>query len=224
MFVGHYAAALAADAVEPRAPLWSYVLGCQLLDVAWGVLTLGGVEHFSIDPTLPGNALFLYDTPLSHGLPGALALSILAALAMRGLLKTPWRAAVLVGAVVFSHWLLDFLVHRPDLELWPRGPMVGLSGWNAPVPEATLEIGLLAIAGGAWMAARNARGLSLWPGLLFLAGLIGAQLGQQFMPLVDGEPRDFAVSALAVYVSLTAWAAFLGRRGLGLMARPIPAQ
>ena len=35
MFVGHYAAAVAAKAIEPKAPLWTLAAGCQLVDIGW---------------------------------------------------------------------------------------------------------------------------------------------------------------------------------------------
>ena len=58
--------------------------------------------------------------------------------------------ALFIGLAVFSHWILDFLVHRPDLPLLWDGPMVGLGLWNYPLPEQVLELGLLALAGAAW--------------------------------------------------------------------------
>ena len=60
MFVGHYAAALAAKAIEPRAPLWSYVIAAQAIDIGWGVLLMAGVEKARIVPDLPGSTLDLY--------------------------------------------------------------------------------------------------------------------------------------------------------------------
>ena len=73
MFVGHYAAALAAKAAEPRAPLWALVGGCQLLDLGWSGLVMAGIEKVRIDPALPGSNLDLYYMPFTHGLPAALA-------------------------------------------------------------------------------------------------------------------------------------------------------
>ena len=117
MFVGHYSAALAAKAAEPRAPLWTYVIGCQLLDVGWSALVMTGAERMSIDPSLPGSSLVLEHMPWTHSLPSAVLWSLAAALAVRFAMKLPVRACVFVGLVVFSHWLGDLLVHRPDLEL-----------------------------------------------------------------------------------------------------------
>jgi len=134
MFVGHYAAAFAAKAVEPRAPLWSYMAAAQLVDIGWSSLVMAGVEHLRLDPSLPGSALVLYDMPWTHSLPGALVWSVAGGLLAMVLLKLPARAAAMVGAVVFSHWLGDLWVHRPDLALWVGGPKVGFALWDHPVP------------------------------------------------------------------------------------------
>jgi hypothetical protein len=132
MFVGHYAAALAAKAVQPKAPFWTYVLGAQLVDVAWAGLVLAGVEKMSLDPHLPGSPLVLSHMPYTHSLPAVAVWALAAGLAARFLLKLPRAAAIAVGLVVLSHWGLDFLVHRPDLPLGFGGPKVGLGWWNHP--------------------------------------------------------------------------------------------
>lgn len=206
MFVGHYAAALAAKAAEPRAPLWTYVGACQLLDIGWSGLVMGGVEKLRIDPALPGSGLDLYYMPFTHSLPGSLAISLAAALAARWLLRLPWRAVVLIGLTVFSHWLLDLLVHRPDLELWSGGPKVGLGLWNLPGPELALEMGLVAIAAGAWAFQRRAEGRSLWPALGFLSALTALQVVDE-MGGSGGQPQAMAITALAAYLVVTvlAW-------------------
>src|ERR1700761_2528673 len=129
MFVGHYAAALAAKAAEPRGPLWAYVAGCQLLDIGWSSLVMAGVEKMRIDPSLPGSDLDLYYMPYTHSLPAALIWSVGATLVAKPVLRLPWAASAMIGATVFSHWIADFLVHRPDLELFPHGEKVGLAMW-----------------------------------------------------------------------------------------------
>ena len=196
MFVGHYSAALAAKTVEPGAPLWSYVIGCQLLGVAWGGLVAAGVEKVRIDPSLPGSSLDLYHMPWTHSLPGALAWSLAAALAVRFALKLPVRAAVFVGLAVFSHWVLDLAVHRPDLELWFGGTKVGLGLWNFPVPEEALEIGLLAVAGVFWTAWRIRDGRSAWPAGLFLALLVALQIYAATSAETGGDPVKLGLTAL----------------------------
>jgi hypothetical protein len=212
MFVGHYSAALVAKAAEPRAPLWTYVLGCQLLDVAWAGLVALGVEKVRIDPSLPGSSLDLYDMPFTHSLPGALGWSLLAALAVRYALKLPVRAAVFVGLAVFSHWILDLAVHRPDLELWFGGTKVGLALWNYPVPEEALEIGLLAVAGVFWTAWRVRDGRPAWPAGLFLALLIALQIYAATSGGGGNDPVKLGLTGLAAYLTV-GFVAWLVERG-----------
>lgn len=214
MFVGHYSAALAAKAVEPRAPLWTYVAAAQLIDIGWGALVMAGVEKVRIDPSLPGSSLDLYHMPWTHSLP-AVALWALAATALcRWLLKLPMRAAGMVGLVVFSHWALDFLVHRPDLLIWPGGQKVGLGWWNYPVPEQALEIGLLGLAGMAWTWTAAKAGKGLTAPLLFVGALIGLQILVMFLPQDGADTFKLGMNALAVYLVVTAvaWAIDRGKR------------
>ncbi|MFN3511812.1 MAG: metal-dependent hydrolase [Phenylobacterium sp.] len=212
MFVGHYAAAVAAKAAEPRAPLWTYVIAAQLVDIGWGGLVMAGVEKVRIDPTLPGSALDLYHMPWTHSLPAALAWSLAGALLARHALRLSWRPAVFVGLVVFSHWLLDLLVHRPDLELWFGGPKAGFGLWNYPVPEQAVEIGLLGLGAAAWAWVRGRAGRSLWPVLVFLAALVAVQIVAMLMP-GGGDMVGLGATAIAVYLVLAALAWALDRPG-----------
>ena len=50
------------------------------------------------------------------------------------------RGSWLLGLFVLSHWILDFVVHRPDLALWPGGPRVGLGLWNSVVGSVAAEL------------------------------------------------------------------------------------
>jgi len=224
MFVGHYAAALAAKAAEPRAPLWTYVAGAQLVDIGWSVLIMTGGERVRIDPNLQGSSLVLYHMPWTHSLPGALTWSVAAALLAGWALKLPRRAAVFVGLAVFSHWLADLLVHRPDLELWFGGPKAGLGLWNAPVIEQAVEMGLLAVAGAAWAAQRAHAGLKLWPAAAFLTFLSVLQIVAMLAP-PGGSTVQIGAYALFAYLLVTAvaWAIDRGRTSPAAGLRDSPA-
>jgi hypothetical protein len=201
MFAGHYSAALAAKAAEPKAPLWALVAGCQLIDIGWGVFIATGVEHAEGDPSLPGSTLILSDMPWTHSLPAVIVWSVAAGLLASMLLRLSTRVSVLIGAVVFSHWVLDLIVHRPDLALFPGGPKVGLGLWNLPVPEQALEIGLLAVAGVFWGASRKALGESAWPAALFMVFLVALQILVMFVPAMPGPLTAMTgLSAIAAYV------------------------
>lgn len=206
MFVGHYAAALAAKAAQPETPLWTYVLGAQLVDVAWSGLVLAGVEKLSLDPSLPGSPLVLFHMPYTHSLPAALAWAVAAGLVASFLLKLPRAAGIAVGLVVLSHWGLDFLVHRPDLLLWFGGPKVGLGWWNYPAPEQVVEIGLLGLAAAAWGGRRGLQGHDGWAAPLFVTLLLALQLANILGP-APTAPAKMALTALAAYAvaTLAAW-------------------
>ena len=96
MFAGHYAAALAAKAAEPRAPMWTLVAGAQLVDIGWSALIIAGVERGRSDPSLPGSPLVLEHMPWTHSLPAALAWSVIAGLLAKALLRLPMRVAVVI--------------------------------------------------------------------------------------------------------------------------------
>jgi hypothetical protein len=201
MFVGHYAAAMAAKAIEPKAPMWTLAAGCQLVDIGWSVFIMTGIERANVDPSLPGSPLDLYHMPWTHSLPMTFVWSIGAALLVRLLLRLPWWASAVVGLAVASHWVLDLIVHRPDLELWFGGEKVGLALWNYPVPEQALEIGLVAVFGAAWAASRKGLGHKAWPAVAFIAFLVALQIVAMISPVTAG-PAGVEVGALALVVYL----------------------
>ena len=116
----------------------------QFVDVLWALFVLVGIEQLRIDPSLPSNPLDLYDMPWTHSLVGALFWArrrlrrCARRLALERRSRRRWRVTVA------SHWLLDLLVHRPDLPLWPGSAKLGLGIWNYPVPALLLELGAAA--------------------------------------------------------------------------------
>ena len=208
MFVGHYAAARAARAAEPRAPLWAYVLGCQAVDIAWSGLIIPGVERAGVDHSLPGSPLVLSHMPYTHSLPAALLWSVAVGAGLMALLKLPRRAGVFIGLAVFSHWILDFLVHRPDLPLLWSGPKVGLGLWDYPVPEQALEMGLLAMAAAAWGWRRGKEGRGWVATAAFLGFLLFLQIVPMLSPMSEGRLAMGGMALVAYLVTcVAAWMA-----------------
>jgi hypothetical protein len=146
VFVGHLAAALAARRVQPRASLGSLVGAACALDLIWPVLLLAGIEMVRIDP---GNTAFTplaFDSyPWSHSLSMSVVWAIVVGRVSAAVLKHT-RAGLVIGLAVLSHWVLDFITHRPDLPLWPGGPKVGLGLWNSIPLTIAVEGTLFAIA------------------------------------------------------------------------------
>jgi membrane-bound metal-dependent hydrolase YbcI (DUF457 family) len=145
MFVGHLAAALGAKTVARKAPLPLLIGASFGIDILWPVLLLLGVESVVVDP---GNTAFTALDfewyPWSHSLLMVVVWGVLLAGVVR-LAGGSVRVAVVSGGVLVSHWVLDWVTHRPDLPLWPGGVETGLGLWNS-VPGTLVVEGLLLVA------------------------------------------------------------------------------
>jgi membrane-bound metal-dependent hydrolase YbcI (DUF457 family) len=212
MFVGHYGVSCGARPLEQRIPLWVLFIAVQFLDVLWGVFVLLGIEKVRIVPGITAtNPLDLYYMPFTHSLPGALGWAVLAALAYhvwRGGTSGA-RASVIVGAAVFSHWLLDVLVHRPDLPLWGDRWKIGLSLWNVPAVAFALEAAIL--FGGAWLYLRSTTSRTRTSTLAFVVFAVLLLLIQAmtFFGAPPASPAGAAITALVAYVVIAAAAGWL---------------
>src|SRR5688572_4316499 len=147
MFIGHFAAGMAAKQVKPTLSLGSLFLAAQFLDLLWPTLLLLGIEHVVIAPGISKvTPLDFVDYPISHSLLVVLLWSILFAIGF--FLFTRNRiGAIILGSLVLSHWLLDFIVHIPDLPLYPgASPKVGMGLWNSASLTVLVE-GVVFIAG-----------------------------------------------------------------------------
>lgn len=216
MFIGHWAPALAAAAVSKRKPrLGLLFVAAQLVDWAFFAFLLSDTEHMRVVPGITAmNPMDLYDMPWTHSLTGTLAWA-----AGFALIVWLWRRdgafARLAGLVVLSHWLLDLLVHRPDLTLAGSPPMLGLGLWNYPWLAMPLELALT--FGALAFYLRRTRGPAL-PPILLAAVLLLLQAINWFGP----EPTEVTVGtsllAFFAYGFATAAAWWLGmtrRRAFG---------
>lgn len=145
MFIGHYGPSFAAKALNKSIPLWILFVAVQLVDVFWAIFIILGVEKVRIVPGITAtNPLDLYYMPYTHSLVGAILWAIAVVIVYRVVPKLDgWSAAGIVGAAVFSHWILDLIVHRPDLPLYDDTLKVGLGLWNYRMVSFALEIALL---------------------------------------------------------------------------------
>jgi hypothetical protein len=151
MFVGHAALAFAAKRKEPRVSLAELLVATYALDLIWPALVLLGIEHVRI---APGNTAFtpldFQSYPWSHSLLMAIVWGVVGAGVVYAARRRA-RAAVIVGALIVSHWVLDVVVHGPDLPLWPgaSAPRVGLGLWNS-IPGTLIVEGGMFVAGVAY--------------------------------------------------------------------------
>ena len=214
MFVGHYSVAFAAKTERNKIPLWVLFVAVQLLDFLWAPFILFGIEKVRIVPGITAtNALDLYYMPYTHSLVGALFWSSSAFV----IYKIGWRetasnaAALLVGFAVFSHWLLDLIVHRPDLAIYDDTLKVGFGLWNHRGLEFGLEIALL--IGGVLIYLKRNRAIARKAGvIIFGVVLILIQTWNSFGGRPPSSDRAFAIRALIFYAFLAGVAFLLERR------------
>jgi membrane-bound metal-dependent hydrolase YbcI (DUF457 family) len=181
MIAGHFGLAAGVKGREREVPLWALMLATVWLDVVFAPLLAAGVESIQDVPGSSGGyGKSIIHADWTHSLVGALVLA-----AVFGLLAArPWgrRAGVVLGAVVFSHWLLDLIVHRGDLPIMPGNagdlPRLGFGLWK--VPAASILVELILVIAGCWVywraAVQTSTGEAQWAnllgGLLLAAGLL----------------------------------------------------
>ncbi|WP_336986580.1 hypothetical protein [Altererythrobacter aquiaggeris] len=217
MFIGHWAPALAAAAVSPRAPkLGTLFIAAQLVDWGFAVFALLGIEKMRIVPGITVmNPMDLYHMPFTHSLLGTLGWAAAFA-ALIFAFSRDKQAALVGGAVVISHWVLDLLVHRPDLTLAGGGPKLGFGLWNYPAIEIPLE---LAITFGAlfWYHKRT-RG-PVGPVLVLGAVLFLFQMISWFGPQPTVIGPALFIAGMAAFALITLIAMWVGRTRKHLAAR-----
>jgi membrane-bound metal-dependent hydrolase YbcI (DUF457 family) len=183
MFIGHFGLAFASRRVAPRVSVGTTIFAAMFLDAVWPVLVISGVERVEIAPGITRvTPLDFVHYPWSH----SLAMSIVwgaAFAATYWLLRRRLREAVLLGALVVSHWILDWIVHRPDLPLYPGDTQrYGLGVWNNVPATMAVEFGLFALGIYLYVSCTRARDrtgtIAFWALVaLLVAGYLGAAFG-----------------------------------------------
>ncbi len=215
MLLGHYGVALALKRSEPKLSLGTLFVAVQLADLLWGVFLLLGWEHARIVPEYtPVTPFEFLDYPISHSLVGLIIWGVVAACLYYSWptrdTTRHWQAAAVVGVAVFSHYLLDVLVHVPDLPLAGNdSPKLGLGLWNYPLASTIAELLFLGIGIGIYVAYRSHRHpVRVFRLTLLVLILLGTYFASQYGPL----PPDMTVVAVSdiIFVlaaaALAAWA------------------
>jgi len=214
MFIGHFGVGFGAKAAEPRLSLGTLFFASQFVDLLWPTLLLLGVERVAIVPGITKvTPLDFIDYPISHSLFFTLLWGLLFGL-VYWLLRKNVKGALVLGLCVISHWLLDLLVHRPDLPLYPGDSMkVGLGLWNSLPATLLLEGAIFAVGVVLYSRVTQATGRAGSYGLWGLVGfLVLIQLANVFGPPPE-EVMAIAWVGQAQWL-LVAWAYWVDRNRL----------
>jgi membrane-bound metal-dependent hydrolase YbcI (DUF457 family) len=206
MFLAHFGIGFGAKAAAPKVSLGTLFLAAQFIDLLWPTLLLLGIERVNIltdGSRHPPLAFAHY--PYSHSLLAVLGWAALFA-ASYYLIRRSRAGAVVLGLAVVSHWLLDLIVHYPDLPIYPPvfpnigdSPLLGFALWSSPMLALVLEFAIFAL--GMWLYLRTTRATDAtgrWALWSLIAMLMAINLGNAF-----GAPPP-SVTALA-WVGQAQW-------------------
>jgi len=208
MFIGHFAVGFAAKKFAPRTSMALLLSAPLFLDMLWPIFVLAGWEQVRIDS---GNTRYtpldFVHYPWSH----SLLMSVVWASLFAGLYYTVAREragtiAIWIGVV--SHWVLDWVTHRPDMPLYPGGPRLGLGLWNSIAGTMVVEISMF--AAGVWLYAQTTRARDRI-GKYALGAYVGLLLLLYISDRFSGPPRSVAavawvgIAASAIFVPWAWW-------------------
>ena len=210
MFIGHFALGFAAKRVAPRLSLAVLFAAAQLADLIWPFLVVLGIEQVRIDP---GNTAFtpldFISYPYSHSLLFLCIWGIIFGAVCAGVVRDR-RVLLLIAALVVSHWVLDWITHRPDMPLYPGSRKFGLGLWNS-VP-GTIAVELTMFLAGVWVYVRSTRARDRI-GRRAFAAFVGFLLAADAANLGPAPPSVTAVviTAIAGVGVLMLWAWWFDR-------------
>ncbi|NOY05389.1 MAG: hypothetical protein GXO82_01955 [Chlorobi bacterium] len=216
MFIGHYAIGFAAKKAAPRVSLGTLILASQFVDLLWPLFMLAGLERVKVAPGITAmTPLDFTHYPFTHSLFGVIVWAVVFGAVYYAFRREAF-ASLLLGGLVVSHWLLDFLTHRPDLQLFPwLETRVGLGLWDS-VP-ATFIVETLMFAAGVYIytratSIRNNTGRYAW--WVMVVFLFTIYLTNLFGP-PPPSPDAIGVSGLALWL-FVAWGYWIDRNRMSV--------
>ncbi len=212
MFVGHYAASLALKKFEKRASLGVLFLAVQFVDILFFPLVLLGVERVNIVENFTQSTHFeLEYMPFTHSLLASILWAAAAYVLFRWVFVKKNSVAIVVALAVFSHWLLDLIVHTPDLPLWSDASLkLGFGLWNSAIGTYAIEAALLLSALWLYMRSTSATTAVGKYGMpVFVIFLLSVNVVNIFGPLQGDSKTVLSISALSSYFLFAAVAFWL---------------
>jgi membrane-bound metal-dependent hydrolase YbcI (DUF457 family) len=146
--IGHASIGLIVKPLAPKVPLWALLAATAVPDLLFFGFQAAGLEYQALTKFDLSHGLQYLSPPFipwSHGLMMCIVWSVLVAW-IAFLFSHNRRISILLGLMVFSHWVLDFIVY-PVLPLFfDNSKMTGLGLMTSRpglVASILLEIGLV---------------------------------------------------------------------------------
>jgi hypothetical protein len=210
MFLGHFGVAFAAKKAAPKTSLGLLVFAAQFADLLWPILLLLGLEQVRIAPgLLPASAFDFTSYPISHSLVAQLGWGTLVGLVYFAV-NREGRSALLVGGLVPTHWVLDYIAHRPDMPIYPGGPKYGLGMWNSVPLTICVEYLILAAGIALYLSTTRKKDATGNWALWSLVALLGVVYPASLFGPPPPTVQALAFSALAIWLTVP-WAAWADR-------------
>jgi membrane-bound metal-dependent hydrolase YbcI (DUF457 family) len=211
MFIGHYGAGFAGKKIYNGPSLGTMFFAAQFLDLLWPVFILLGIEKVKIVPGLmAANPLDFTFYPYTHSLFFTIIWGIIFG-AVYFFIRKNLKGSILLGSLVLSHWILDLLVHRPDLPIIPWSDLkVGFGLWNSVPVSFTLEILIFSLGAFLYLTEtkpKNKTGsFALWALIIFLLTIFIANVFGSAPPSVEA----IGIAGLSQWL-IVAWAYWIDR-------------
>jgi hypothetical protein len=223
MFVGHYGVGFALKRVDTAISLGILFLAVQFLDILWPIFVMLGLERFTIVPGLTAASPFLFQSyPLSHSLVAAFLWSLVALglVQLQPLRGNKLLAGGVIAIGIFSHYILDLIVHIPDLPVTFTGSTkIGLGLWNYYWPSIGLE--MLFLFGGLWIYLKSTKGITFGGkyGSIILAVFLAIMQVMSTLKAPPDNPRMIAGTSLLLNLAIAGIAFWLDRKRIPVALR-----
>ncbi len=213
---------MAAKRVAPRASLGTLILAAQFADLLWPILLLAGIEQVAIVPgSTAVTPLSFTFYPFTHSLLADLGWALLLAGIYKLVKPRSGGTAFWLAALVLSHWVLDVIVHRPDLPLYPSGGIyAGLGLWLSRLGTILVEGGIFAAGMALYLRSTHPRDrVGIFAFWVFVGTLVGLYFGNLYGP-PPPSVEAIGIAGLVGGVVMIAWGYWIDRHRIAIF-RPI---